>query len=52
MKANDIFIKDPYKLEKKFYDDLKKQFADVTIMDAKYSSGHFTGIEGIFFERI
>ena len=52
MKANDIFIKDLYKLEKNFYDDLKKQFADITIMDAKYSSGHFTGIEGIFFERI
>ena len=24
LKANDIFIKDPYKLEKKNYDDLKK----------------------------
>ena len=34
LKANDIFIKDPYKLEKKFYDDLKKQFADIIIMDS------------------
>ena len=24
LKATDIFIKDPYKLEKKIYDDLKK----------------------------
>ena len=51
LKANDIFIKDPYKLEKNFYDDSKKQFADIIIMAGKYSSGHFTGTEGMFFKE-
>ena len=49
MKYNGVFINDPYKLEKAFFKDLKKQFAKVIILDGKYSSGHFTKIENIFF---
>ena len=42
----------PYKLERAFFKDLKKQFAKLLILDGTYSSGHFTEIENIFFERI
>ena len=52
MKYKGAFINDPYKLEKTFFKDLKKQFAKLIILDGKYSSGHFTKIENIFFERI
>ena len=52
LKYNGVFINDLYKLEKTFFKDLKKQFAKLIILDGKYSSGHFTKIENIFFERI
>ena len=52
LKYNGIFINDLYKLEKTFFKDLKNQFAKLIILDGKYSSGHFTKIENIFFERI
>ena len=52
MKYNGVFISDLCKLEKTFFKDLKKQFAKLTILDGKYSSGHFTKIENIFFGRI
>ena len=53
MKYNGIvFINDLNKLEKTFFEDLKKQFAKLIILDGKYSSGHFTKIGNIFFERI
>ena len=52
LKYNGVFINDLYKLEKIFFKDLKKQFAKLIILDGKYSSGHFTKIENIFFERI
>ena len=52
MKYSGIFINDPYKLEKTFFKDLKKQFAKLIILDGKYSSGHFTETENMCFERI
>ena len=36
LKYNGIFINDPYKLEKTFFKDLKKQFAKSIILDGKY----------------
>ena len=42
----------PYKLERAFFKDLKKQFAKLIILDDTYSSGHFTEIENIFLKRI
>ena len=52
LKYNGVFINDPCKLEKAFFKDLKKQFVKLIILDGKFSSGHFTKIENIFFERI
>ena len=49
LKYNGVFVNDPYKLEKPFFKDLKKQFAKLIILDGQYSSGHFTKIENIFF---
>ena len=46
-----IFIKDPYTLEKRFFKNLKEQFAKLIILDCKCPSGYFTKIENIFFER-
>ena len=52
MKYDGVCINDLYKLEKTFSKDLKKQFAKLIILEGKNSSGHFTKIENIFFERI
>ena len=49
LKYNGVFVNDPYKLEKPFFKNLKKQFAKLIILDGQYSSGHFTKIENIFF---
>ena len=35
-----------------FFEYLEEQFKEVIILNGKYSSGLFTTIEGIFFERI
>ena len=35
-----------------FKEDFIKQFAKVIITDIKYSSGLFTGLEGIFYGRM
>ena len=42
----------PHVIEKMFVEYLEEQFKEVIILNSKYSSGLFTTIEGIFFERI
>ena len=42
----------PHIIEKIFYIYLEEQLQEVIILNGKYSSGIFTTIEGIFYERI
>ena len=42
----------PHIIKKYFFEYLEEQFKEVIILNGKYSSGLFTTIEGIFFERI
>ena len=51
LKYNGIFINDPYKLEKTFFNNLKKQFTKLIILDGNCSSGHFTKIENSFLKE-
>ena len=52
LKLNSSFQTNPSDTQKMFMENLKKQFVKLIVLDGKYSSGQFTEIKGIFFERI